>query len=128
MLRIGSTVNICDRSGALTVFILNMKKKKTYKSSYLRPSDLFLGVVKKISFRGGKLRRHQFVSSIVISTRKKLGRGNGLFVTYDHNVGLPLKFGFFVSAVSPDLSSLIMYEVSRLKRYKGVLRYIPKFF
>jgi ribosomal protein L14 len=128
MIRIGSKVEVLDNSGASLVSVLNMKRKKSYKSAALYPSELFLGVVKKIAFRGGKLRRHKFVSLVLIATRKKIGRGNGVYVNYDRNVGLPLKFGFFVSAISQEVESRVMYEVCRLKEYKGVLRHIKRFF
>lgn len=121
MLKIGSRVEIFDTSGAISVAVLNMKTKKTYKSACLDIMSLFLGVVKKAEIKR-KLTKKEFTTVIIVALKKKRSRGNGIYVNFDKNRGIPLKITRFIVPVGSHIFTSVSYELRTMKKYKVVAR------
>lgn len=87
MLKIGSKLIIKDNSGANKVKIINLRVKKTYKRSYVGEGAFVLCVLKRFT-PSLLVKKKDMVEVLIIHTKKKQNRGNGIFIMFDYNCGL----------------------------------------
>lgn len=96
MLRLGSRVEIYDNSGAIAVKIINLRVKKTYKSSYLSTGSYCLSVVKldRVNLLNKKrsLKKKDIVEILIVCTKKKSSRKNGIYINFSKNIGIPFEY------------------------------------
>lgn len=131
MLKIGSYVDTWDNSGALQIQIINLRVKHTYKSSHISSGSRCLGVVKKdivntsnnFSISKKKsLKRKDLVEVLIVCTKKKISRKNGIFFNFSDNVCVPFEFkNKRNQPIATRLFVPILKKMEKKKIYKPVV-------
>lgn len=124
MLFTGSILDVRDSSGALSLKILNVIKKR---SSYITKGDLVYCVVYDFDYYR-KLKNRDFVTAIIIAVSKKQAKGNGIFLNFDFNEAIPLKITKFITPVAHRLYGLCFYELKYRKRFNVVYKIVGKYY
>lgn len=124
MLKIGSFLSVGDNSGAFNIKILHFIGKKTNKSTVGGVGSLVYGVVQDydLNKKGIMLKKKDRVKSIIVNTKKKYSKYNGMFITFSHNVCLPLKITRFIVPIADNVHASIFYEIVFFKKYKVIIK------
>ena len=129
MLKIGSIVGLNDNSGAFNLKILNYKKKKTFKTSYAKVSDIVVGVIKDHNIYKKKLllKSKDKVNAIIVCTKKKYSKKNGIFISFSKNRCIPLKITRFIVPVASWVYTPVFYELRYFKKFKVISKLSKNF-
>lgn len=120
MLKLGSTINILDNSGALSVKIINYRKKKTYTKSYVVFNNIVFGVIKEFT-PNKKLKKKQLVDVLILGIKKKQSRYNGLYINFNKNFGVTvLKKKHVYEPIASRIYAPVLKEIKRKNIYKQV--------
>ena len=123
MLYKGSYLNLSDNSGGYTLKILNIKNK-AFRSAYAKVSDIVTGVIQDYNTRKKKvkLKKKDRVSAIVVCTKKKYFKKNGIYIKFSDNICIPLLITKFIVPVASSIFTPVFYEMRYLKRFKVVYK------
>lgn len=120
MLYLGSLIYINDNSGAVLVQIINLRKKKTYKSSFACNNSLVFGVIKK-QIANKPLKKKKTIELLIVNTKKKNSRKNGVYLNFTQNIGIPvIKKKDIYEPLATKIDSVITQELLKKKIYKQV--------
>lgn len=121
MLTRGSLVFILDSSGAKSIKILSIKKKKNLLASKASVLDIVFGTVVDADVTHAKsaFKSKSRITAVMIAVSKKTNRLNGMFIRSSYNICMPIKVSRFISPVaSPNQSAIMFSEVKSIKKYK----------
>ena len=119
MLKTGSKLKIVDNSGALSLKVLNFKKKKNLTVSSVSVSEIIYGVIQEIDTKKKKLlfRNKEKVSALIVTVKKKKAKKNGIFIRISQNTCIPLKITRFINPYT-NISFPVFYEIKLKKKFR----------
>ena len=111
-------LKIADNTGPRYAKCLGIKKKSI---GYL--ADIILVVIKKRFLKKKKIKKN-ILNSLVINTRYKIKRKNGLFIRFNHNKSLLLNHQHVF--LGSNVKAVICREIKKFKKkFKKIISYSP---
>jgi len=113
-----TVIKLADNSGPKKVKCLGLKKKLI---GYI--SDIVIVVIKKKFLQKKKIKKN-ILSSIIINSKYKLKRFNGIFIKFNANKGLLLNKN--LDFLGSNVKSLICREIKYSKKlFQKIISYSP---
>ena len=125
MLKVNNFIFVIDNSGILKLKILKFYKKTNKTKSFLKVSDIFMGILYETNIHKRsklKLKKKTKIMAIVTTTKKKYSKKNGIFINFSENTCVPIKITRFITPYASYITGPCFTELRYTKKFRIIIK------